>query len=183
MKIIQKYLDFRYYLATVDDYVTGEDASKYPRINLFMLLDVILMLSSAESIALVYIFHVITTRYSDWSSQIFIVATLILTVLVNASISGAANFKKWRSSSFVMGVAYCFILCSILMIAILDSSAALHTLFCLNIFSIKIEVDALLIFTCVTLIAWCINSTLMYRYKVHLYRRIFVTCYNVPLQR
>lgn len=183
MTIFQKIRNLRLYLASVNDSITGEEASKYPKISLFMVVDAVLFCVAVAAAIISLFFHAgITDRYPDIGAIIAAVILLAVVLFIGIPLSNIADFKKWGNSWVMLGAVYCTFFGVIYVTAKLGLGSEPPMLFCINLFPIYVEVNILLFFSYIAAAAWCLNSILMLRYKLHLYRQLFLSNSNLPLR-
>ncbi len=183
MTIFQKIRDLRLYLASVDDAITCEDADQHPKIYLFMIVDALLLPFAVATGTLAVLLRITNfARYPGSNGVLVITISLILTWIAGVFLSSTGDFKHWSESWVNMGFVFCGIIGMLTFMMRSDFGSAIPTLFYLQLFGEKIEVDILLIAAVVSSLAWCLNSILMLRYKLHLYRQLFLSNSNLPLR-
>lgn len=183
MTIFKKIRELRLYLASVNDSITGEEASKYPKINLFMILDAVLFCVAVAATIISLLFYAsIADRYPGIGGVIAAAIPFAIVLFIGTPLSNIADFKKWGNSWIMLGAAYCTLFGVIYAVIKFSLGPEPLMLFYINLFSVHIEVNILLILSYIAAAAWCLNSILMLRYKLHLYRHSFISNSNIPLR-
>lgn len=183
MTIFKKIRELRLYLASVDDAITCEDADRYPKIYLFMIIDAILLPLVAATGALVVLLRVMNfTRYPNHNGVLIIATSLALVWAAGVFLSAIGSFRHWGESWVNMGFVFCSIIGVLIVMVKSGFGSAIPALFYFQSFGEVIEVDILLIIAIASSLAWCLNSILMLRYKLHLYRHSFISNSNIPLR-